>query len=237
MNEAGDVSGITALRGHPLLNEAAVTAVRQWRYSPTLLNGQPVPVITTVIVPFNIEGRASTEQQFVSPQETPTQAPPQQVTNPVAAPKREPIRVGGNVQESKLVYKVEPVYPELPKSARVAGAVILQATINEAGEVYEVKVLRGHPLLDDAAINAVRQWRYSTTLLNGEPAPVVATVTVIFSLSETNAMTVRLDESGTLHDLGSQLEGPALVQKMKESKDGVILQPSTQFPFGSSKKR
>jgi len=55
-------------------------------------------------------------------------------------------------------------------------------TVNEEGEVADVKVMRGHPLLDDEAVRAVKQWRYSPTLLNGEPVPVIAMVTVIFSL-------------------------------------------------------
>ena len=96
--------------------------------------------------------------------------------------KREPIRVGGNVQESKLIKKIEPAYPELAKRARVQGVVILQVTVDEEGNVSEIRVLRGHPLLDDEATRAVKQWKYSPTLLNGEPVPVIATVTVIFNL-------------------------------------------------------
>ncbi len=96
--------------------------------------------------------------------------------------KREPIRVGGNVQESKLIKRIEPVYPELAKRARVSGVVILQVTVDEEGSVSDIRVLKGHPLLDEEAIRAVRQWKYSPTLLNGEPVPVIATVTVIFNL-------------------------------------------------------
>ena len=107
---------------------------------------------------------------------------------PVAPPpppkpvKRDPIKVGGNVQESKLIRKVEPVYPELAKRARVMGKVILVVTVDEEGNVSDIRVSSGHPLLDEAALAAVRQWKYSPTLLNGEPVPVIATVTVIFNL-------------------------------------------------------
>jgi TonB family protein len=107
----------------------------------------------------------------------------EQSANPeVAPPLREPIRVGGNVQESKLIHKVEPVYPELAKRARVTGRVVLMVTVNEEGLVWDVQVLSGHPLLNEAAISAVRQWRYQPTLLNGVPMPVMATVTVLFAL-------------------------------------------------------
>jgi len=96
--------------------------------------------------------------------------------------KRNPIKVGGNVQESKLIRRVEPAYPELAKRARIQGKVVLVVTVDEEGNVAEIKVSAGHPLLDDAAISAVKQWKYSPTLLNGEPVPVIATVTVIFNL-------------------------------------------------------
>jgi len=109
-------------------------------------------------------------------------APPPPPPPPPRPIKREPIRVGGNVQESKLIRKVEPVYPELAKRARVSGVVVLQVTVDEEGNVAELRVLKGHPLLNDAAEAAVRQWKYSPTLLNGEPVPVIATVTVIFNL-------------------------------------------------------
>jgi TonB family protein len=97
--------------------------------------------------------------------------------------KREPIKVGGNVQESKLIRRVEPVYPELAKRARVQGRVVLVVTVDEEGSVAEIKVSNGHPLLYEAAVTAVRQWKYSPTLLNGEPVPVIATVTVRFDLA------------------------------------------------------
>jgi len=96
--------------------------------------------------------------------------------------KKEPIRVGGNVQSSKLITRVEPKYPELAKRARIQGIVLLQVTVGETGDVTEIKVIRGHPLLNDGAVSAVRQWKYSPTLLNGEPVPVIATVTVNFIL-------------------------------------------------------
>ena len=90
--------------------------------------------------------------------------------------------MGGNVQESKLIRRVAPVYPELAKRARVQGKVVLVVTVDEEGNVSDIRVSTGHPLLNEAAISAVKQWKYSPTLLNGEPVPVIATVTVIFNL-------------------------------------------------------
>jgi protein TonB len=96
--------------------------------------------------------------------------------------KRNPIRIGGNVQESKLIRRIEPAYPELAKRARIQGRVVLVVTVDEEGNVADINVTSGHPLLNDAALTAVRQWKYSPTLLNGEPVPVIATVTVEFKL-------------------------------------------------------
>ena len=93
------------------------------------------------------------------------------------------IRVGGQVQTAKLINKVQPIYPALAKQARIQGTVRLQAVIAKDGSVVELQVLSGHPLLQQAALDAVRQWRYQPTLLNLEPVEVVTTIDVIFTLS------------------------------------------------------
>jgi protein TonB len=80
------------------------------------------------------------------------------------------------------VNKVAPVYPAIAQSARVQGIVILEATIGVDGKVIDAHVLRSIPLLDQAAIDAVRQWEYTPTMLNGAPVPVIMTVTVTFTL-------------------------------------------------------
>jgi protein TonB len=92
------------------------------------------------------------------------------------------VRVGGNIQAPKKVKDVNPVYPPIAQSARVQGVVILEATIGPNGNVQDVRVLRSIPLLDAAAIEAVKQWQYTPTLLNGVPVPVIMTVTVNFTL-------------------------------------------------------
>lgn len=100
---------------------------------------------------------------------------------PPPAPTR--VRVGGNVQQARLVHQARPVYPPLAKQARIAGTVRLQAIIAKDGSVVQLEVLQGHPLLVQSALDAVRQWRYQPTLLNGEPVEVVTTIDVIFTLS------------------------------------------------------
>lgn len=101
---------------------------------------------------------------------------------PDAPPPTEPVRVGGNIKEPKKLKEVKPVYPAIARSARVQGLVILECTISPQGKVQDVRVLRSLPLLDQAAMEAVRQWVYTPTLLNGVPVPVIMTVTVNFTL-------------------------------------------------------
>jgi TonB family protein len=92
------------------------------------------------------------------------------------------VRIGGNVREPKRLKSVSPVYPPIAKQARVQGVVILECTISPQGRVSDVRVLRGIPLLDEAAVDAVKQWVYTPTLLDGVPVPVIMTVTVNFQL-------------------------------------------------------
>ncbi|HEY7413416.1 MAG TPA: energy transducer TonB [Vicinamibacteria bacterium] len=110
------------------------------------------------------------------------EATPPPTTEP-PAPKG-PVRVGGQIREPQKTRNVPPQYPSVAREARVQGVVVLEATISPSGEVTGVKVLKGIPLLNDAAVNAVREWRYSPTLLNGVPVPVIMTVTVNFRLDQ-----------------------------------------------------
>jgi protein TonB len=89
--------------------------------------------------------------------------------------------VGGNVQQANLLEQVRPQYPPLARQARIQGVVVLEAVINKEGTVDNLKVITGHPLLINAALDAVKQWRYKPTMLNGEPVEVVTTITVNFA--------------------------------------------------------
>ena len=102
---------------------------------------------------------------------------------PKAPPSLPPQRVGGVVRPPQKVHHVAPTYPPIAQSARVSGVVILDALIAEDGSVRDVKVLRSVPLLEASAIEAVRQWRFTPTLLNGVPVQVIMTVTVTFNLN------------------------------------------------------
>ncbi|MGC2475918.1 MAG: energy transducer TonB [Candidatus Sulfotelmatobacter sp.] len=105
-----------------------------------------------------------------------------------AVPKFQPVvpqrvRISQGVTRGLLIHRVEPGYPPLARAARVQGDVILTAVISVNGEIENLQLVSGHPMLVPAAISAVKQWRYKPYLLNGQPVEVETTITVIFSLS------------------------------------------------------
>lgn len=102
---------------------------------------------------------------------------------PPPPPSSAPVRVGGRVRPPSKIRDAAPAYPAIAQAARVEGTVIIDAVIDEQGRVQSTRVLRSIPLLDQAALEAVRQWVYTPTLLNGVPVPVVMTVTVRFRLN------------------------------------------------------
>lgn len=103
---------------------------------------------------------------------------------PPPKPAQQRIRQGGQVQAAKLMNKVQPLYPPLARQTRISGTVRLHAIIAKNGTVEQLEVISGHPLLVQAALDAVRQWKYQATTLNGEAVEVDTTIDVIFSLNQ-----------------------------------------------------
>lgn len=99
-----------------------------------------------------------------------------------AAAKANAVRVGGSVKPPVKIKDVQPLYPDIAKSARATGAVVIEATIDTEGNVADARVVRSVPLLDQAALNAVEQWKYEPLMRDGKPVPAVMTVTVNFKL-------------------------------------------------------
>jgi periplasmic protein TonB len=170
----------------------------------------PPPAPKAPVTPKITPPKPMEEQRFTAPVDVPTEVKPEESLDlgieggvpggveggvpggvvggvvgglPEAPPPVEAVRVGGNIKAPKQLKKVDPAYPDIARQARVQGVVILEATISPQGKVTDVKVLRGIPLLDQSAIEAVKQWVYTPTLLNGVPVPVIMTVTVNFKLS------------------------------------------------------
>lgn len=117
------------------------------------------------------------EQAGAAPPPPPPPPPPAETVDGVV-----PVRIGGELKPPRKLVDVKPTYPVEAQAARIQGVVIIEAVINAVGTVVNTRVLRGVPMLDDAAVGAVSQWQFEPTLLNGVPVPVVMTVTVNFTL-------------------------------------------------------
>jgi periplasmic protein TonB len=111
--------------------------------------------------------------------------PAERVSRPAAPPSvPQRVPVTSTIEEAKLIWRVQPIYPPIAIQAHIQGNVVLHAIISKGGGVSELQVLSGHPLLVNAALEAVRQWRYSPTLLSGQPVEVETTITVSFVLGQ-----------------------------------------------------
>ena len=153
-DKSGSIERIMVLKGkYKNLNAAAMDAVKQWKYQPYLVDGQPKPVVFTVSVRFRFK-----EDQIDS------------------------IEVGGEIVPPKVVKRVDPVYPEDARKAGLEGSVILYVTTDEKGKVVKVEVLKSIAGLNQAAVDAVKQWVYEPYLHNGKAKPVSFAVTVQFKL-------------------------------------------------------
>jgi TonB family protein len=140
-------------------------------------------------------------------------------------------RIGGNVGQQMLLLQVDPILPAEAVAARVfRGVVVLEIRVNKKGEVGDVRVLRGHPLLDQAAIDAVRQWKYAPTLRAGEPVATIRGVSIDFGVYPQPGV-LTLDDSGTLRDSMSDLEGDALVDRLKTSSDPIQVVAGLSVPL------
>ena len=152
----GRVKDAMVLRSVPLLDQAAIEAVRQWVYEPLLIDGQAREAVFTVTVRFDL----SAEKTVRVPQGGAT----------------------GEIIAPTLVKKVDPVYPEMARMAGIQGVVLLEATTDEKGNVVKVRVLKSIPELDQAAIDALKQWKYEPLIIEGKPKGVVFTVMIRFAL-------------------------------------------------------
>ena len=118
---------------------------------------------------------ASGTSNQASPQLTPA-------TKATKGVKGEAVRVGGTIRTPTKVRDIKPVYPQAAMKARAQGVVIIEATIGPDGTVKAARILRSIPLLDEPALDAVKQWQCTPALINGVPSPVIMTVTVRFTL-------------------------------------------------------
>jgi TonB family protein len=178
IDREGNVADVTLVSGHPLLVQAAMDAVKQWKYRPYLLNGTPTEVETTVHLRFELTGGGA----VIEPEAAMSALPP---TVCAAAPGRgdpKRVRISQGVATALVVDKVPPAYPPDAREQQIQGNVLLHVIIGKDGNVENVQLITGHPLLASAAIDAVRQWRYRPYLLNGQAVEVDTQVVVNFKL-------------------------------------------------------
>jgi TonB family protein len=163
----GRVVDTKVLRSIPELDQAAQDAVKQWVYEPMIIDGEPRGVIFTVTCTFKLDEKELTIED---------------IKQPKMIIKAKPVRAVDDIMPPKLIKKVEPVYPKTAKKEGIEGVVIIEATTDEYGRVVSTKILRSIPELNQAAIDAVKQWIYEPKIIDGEPRGVIFTVTVQFKL-------------------------------------------------------
>ena len=200
----GTVEDLQFVSGPPLLLKSAMDAVKQWQYNATLLMGEPVRVDTTISVVYVLGGKnpnnaadSSVPPGTADPPAEPTgetsqdaakDASASQDTASVTAPANPPapkpmrIRLGGNVALANLVHRVDPVYPQSAKDQQIQGTVLLHAVIAHDGTIQTLEYVSGPPELRESAMNAIKQWRYKPTLLNGQPVEVDTTISVVYTI-------------------------------------------------------
>lgn len=172
VNAAGEVSGFNVTGGPAALHDATVTAVRQWKFDRARTAD-----VMIVEVGYQLavrDGRRMPGWSFTLRNRNGAAADP--------APATKPFRVGSNVKPPRMIKEVKPVYPDDAKAARVQGIVHLEATIGIDGTATDVKVLRSIPLLDAAAVEAIRQSTFEPGTRNGVAVPVVIECTFQFLL-------------------------------------------------------
>jgi TonB family protein len=196
ISETGRVIEAKAIKGHPVLRRAAEDAARKWVFRPTLLDGEPVRQPGTLTFVF-------------TPPPQPTSDPPAAATGAETSQK---INVSGGVLQGKAIKRVQPPYPPIAKAARASGAVQVQVTISETGEVIEASVISGHPLLRDAALQAARQWLFKPTELSGVPVKVQGILTFNFTLDDEEPAQALFSRSAARYATKTEQLGKQLVE-------------------------
>jgi protein TonB len=162
--------------------KAVIEAVRQWQYDPPA-DGPIAFDVTFAFMP-GAEARVLMHGAPAVPVSAASSIPPVPPPPPPPGWATGAVRVGGNVVMPQKTRHVGPVYPPIAQSANVQGVVIVETLIGPDGKVQDARILRSIPLLDQAALDAVKQWEFRPTLLNGTPVPVIMTATVQFTLGQ-----------------------------------------------------
>ncbi len=201
IDAAGDVTTAAVAGGPQELRASAFKAALALKYTPASSR-----TAMTIAFEYSLtgtswgvrifgDGQSNTGQRFPVTRQTDAAT----TTGPSAGPDASgALRVGGDLQPPRKLKDVPPEYPALAQQGRVQGVVIMEVRVDERGAVSDVRTLRSIPLLDQAAIDAVKQWQYEPTLMNGVAIPVIMTVTVNFTLRELLQMRVVLPDGNSM---------------------------------------
>lgn len=184
ISETGDVESADIVSGQPDLARAALQAMKKWRFKPYIRNGKPVKVSTKM--PFDFAFQSEVTDIKLPPdssaQTSVLQDSAATTSNGSSESFPKMVRVSSAIADGLKVHDVQPVYPREARVNHLQGEVILQATIGKDGRIHDLEVMRGHPVLAEAAKGAVEQWRYKPYLLNGNPVEVETTISVKFHI-------------------------------------------------------
>ncbi len=167
ISQAGEVEQAEVVSGDPSLTQAAVDCVKQWRFQPYYKNGAAVKVLFRNAA---VEVGAHSDAYKVG----------EILSHASSTPAR--VRISSDAAQSILIKRVAPKYPAMARAARIQGSIVLAVEIDKTGIPVGIQVVSGHPMLIQAAIDAVRQWRYKPYLLNGMPVDADTQVTVNFEM-------------------------------------------------------
>jgi TonB family protein len=176
ISETGDVDSTNVVSGEPVLAAAAESAMKTWKFKPFIRNGKPVRVSRQVPWEFALKGDTSNAcavVQAVQAMNLEHHRRDGSYRSQIVDPK---------VMEGGLTHRVEPQYPQLARMGHIQGMVILAATIGKDGRIHNLKALCGHPVLIDASIDAIKQWRYRPYMVDGQPVDVETTIKAEFHM-------------------------------------------------------
>jgi TonB family protein len=162
IDNEGAVKEADPVQGDPLLLKSAVEAVKKWKFRPYVRDSQRMEVESTATIEFIAD--------------TATVRTPKPFRGPLK------LRISSGVAEGLVVHKVPFVYPQEAKEKKISGDVVLRAVIDTKGNVADLKVMQGDPVLAESSMEALRKWKYPPYLLNGQPVEVETTVKITFHL-------------------------------------------------------
>jgi TonB family protein len=175
----GSVTNIRVTHGLPQLIRPAVHAVSQWQYEPYRVNGVATPIDTGITVHFKFAKNTLSPGGAAQAED---KSAPLAVARPSLPPPPEGVmRISGRVMATMVEKKVDPTYPADAVAVNAQGTVLLLATIRKTGEVGDVQVVAGPQRFRDAAMDAVKQWRYQPYVVEGEPVDVQTTIMLDFA--------------------------------------------------------